>query len=407
VQPDPEQNHHKKRPAHVESVIVAFIMGRMRRQGLSLLLALGLVGCVGIPIHARSKKRPLTEAEKALPHEWVEIPADHGTILRGIFVPAKGPPVLLLYGSGMNIAGSSELIEMLHDAGYGVLCCDYRGTGYSSGSWWTSRFLDDDARALWSWMVREKGRPAGVFGLSIGSVAALGLLNLPDPPEAVVLDRPVDPNTVIQRYIGQTTKLGAFLLLFIVHPTTDVDLQKTLAQTKADTLAVLPAHDVLHPAGDVARMKKHLSSTVMVRTVPGGHLSAHLVDRVKWRSTILDFLDAHLRPGQPALGGRTVPADAAGVKRFHLDHRRLGVTLDRDELPAKLVLLLMGTKRNALQPVQRPARRMDFFLPRRTVRKLGRLLAVRAIPAKHGPVTYAIEAGGRRVAKGGPDDRSS
>jgi len=379
---------------------------RLRRVALLLLLA-GAGGCVGIPIHSRSKKAPLTEIERALPHEWVEIPADHGTVLRGIYVPGEGPPVLLLYGSGMNIARSSELIEMLHDAGYGVLCCDYRGTGYSSGRWWTSKFLDDDARAEWSWLVRTKGRPAGVVGVSIGSLAALGLLTLPDPPEAVVLDRPVDPNTVIQRFIGQTTKIGAFLLLFLVHPTTDVDLKQTLSETKAPTLAVLPAHDVLHPAKDVARMEKHLSPAVTVRTVPGGHLSAHLVDRVRWRSTILDFLDAHLRPGLPAKGGRTVPDDVAGVKSFQLKDRRLTVTLDRDELPEKLVLLLMGTKHNALQPVRSPARRMAFELPRKTVRKLGRLLALRALPAEHGRVIAAPPAGGKRVVKAGASDRSS
>ena len=54
---------------------------------------------------------------------------------------AEGPKILYLYGSGMGLGPPSiKAIRMLFDGGYEVLCCDYRGTGHSSGRWWTSKW---------------------------------------------------------------------------------------------------------------------------------------------------------------------------------------------------------------------------------------------------------------------------
>ncbi|MDH3592154.1 MAG: hypothetical protein OER88_09755, partial [Planctomycetota bacterium] len=238
----------------------------MRNAVLGCLILFGILsgGCFGIPIHARTG--PWTELHpilQALPTERVEIPAGDGVTLRGIWVEKDGPPVLLLYGSGMKIESSRKIISILHHGGYGVLCCDYRGTGNSSGRR-DSRTLDDDARALWSWLKVNKRRPAGVVGISIGAIAATGLLTLPDPPEAVVLERLVDPNTVILHFVGQYTILGAIAAALLARPKVDLSVRHQIERTDTATLLLLPEHDVLFPARERDRLAKRAPDNVRV-----------------------------------------------------------------------------------------------------------------------------------------------
>jgi pimeloyl-ACP methyl ester carboxylesterase len=348
------------------------------RRLLPLLL---LAGCIGIPIHARTKAKPVPAPTKELPFEWVSIPAGGETVLRGIWCDDGGPAVLLLYGSGMGIAGIFEAFTMLHDAGYKVLCCDYRGTGWSSGRWWSSRHLDDDARALWEWMLQRSGRPAGVFGISIGAIAASGLLSHPSPPDAVVLDRPVDPKTVIARYMEKEAgPIASAISTLVVRARCDVDLGKEWREAKAPALLVLPSHDVLCPPQDMARLVGDLPANVEKRTLRGGHLSTHLLEPRLWRSTILDWLDGRLRPGQPALGGRDVPQDPLRVEAARLDGRTLHVTLPEGPLPDRVRLLLCGRGGNAVVAIENPLRESTLKLPGKEARRLDPLFGARVVP---------------------------
>jgi pimeloyl-ACP methyl ester carboxylesterase len=336
---------------------------------------------VGIPIHARTGKREIPADFRDVAYEWVEVPVDEETVLRGIFIRNDGPPVLVLYGSGMGIAGIRELLRSLRDAGYSVLCCDYRGTGHSSGRWWTSRHLDDDARILYEWLRRKaRTEDVGVVGVSIGAIAAAPLIARPDAPACVVLDRPVDPRTVIHRFMAMHTgEIGGTIAEWIARPKVDVKLHECLAGARTDTLLLLPEYDILLPPRDVARLTAEASSLVIQRTVPGGHLSSHLVDPVRWRTVLLDFLDAHLRPDRPRLGGRRVPPDPVGVREATLEGRTLTVVFARDP-PPKVTLLLMGHKLNGMLTLENPCRRVTYELTRKQARKLGPLFAVRAVP---------------------------
>jgi len=350
-----------------------------------LLLLLLTAGCFGIPIHARMGKREIPAEVTALGAKPVEVPAGDGIILRGVFVPQRGPPVLLLYGSGMGIAGSRDAIRMLHDAGYAVLCCDYRGTGRSGGRWGTSRTLDDDARALWEWLVREKGGRGGVVGISVGSIAGAGLASHPNPPAAIVLDRPVDPRNVIYRFVrSEIGPVSSAISRLLVRARCDVDMAASLAAARAPTLVVLPEYDLLCLPDDAARMTAARSGAVTVLTMPGGHLSSHLVEPVRWRSAVLDHLDRHLRPGLPPGGGRDPPAPPAMVTSFRVKGRTVTIALDREAGP--LALVMCGKRRNAVALVEGPGRVYEFELSRRKWRRLGgEILAVRAAPPPDPP----------------------
>ncbi len=314
-------------------------------------------------------------------YEWVDVPVDSETTLRGIFLRNDGPPVLVLYGSGMAIAGIRDLLRSLRDAGYQVLCCDYRGTGYSTGRWRTSRYLDDDARILFEWLRAETGgRDVGVVGVSIGAVAAGPLLTRADPPAAVVLDRPVDPRTVINRFMaGATGAIGGTIAEWIARPTIDFELHECIQKARPPTLVLLPEYDYLMPPKDTERLLENASPDVVRQTVPGGHLSSHLVKPTYWRSLLLDFLDEHLRPGLPALGGRRLPPDPVAVKEARLDGRRLTVEFAARP-PAECTLLLMGHKLNGLIRLEGAPRRLVWELSRKEKRKLGPLFAARVVP---------------------------
>ena len=314
-------------------------------------------------------------------YEWVEIPVDEETVLRGIYVRNEGPPVLVLYGSGMAIAGIRDLLRSLRDAGYAVLCCDYRGTGYSSGRWGTSRYLDDDARILFEWLRAETGQQSvGVVGVSIGAVAAGPLLTREDPPAVVVLDRPIDPRTVIYRFMTASIgPVGGTIAEWVARPTFDFELHECLANARPPTLVVLPEYDFLLPPKDAARLLADASPHIVRETVPGGHLSSHLVEPTRWRRVLLDFLDRHLRPGQPALGGRRLTPDPVGVKAARLDGRLLTVEF-ADQPPELLTLLLMGHKQNGLIRLKGAPRHLTWELSRKERRKLGPLFAARVVP---------------------------
>lgn len=346
----------------------------------ALVVLLGLAGCLGIPIHAKAKKKVLPPQVTALNPEWVDIPADEETVLRGIYVRRPGPPVLLLYGSGQGIAGVWELIVMLHDAGYDVLCADYRGTGYSSGRWWTSRYLDDDARVLWEWLAAREKRPAGVVGVSIGSIAASSLLDHPEPPAAVVLDRPVDPRNVIPSFVAsELGPVSAVISRLVVRPKCDVDFRKNLAGATVPTRVVLPQHDLFCPPRRARALVAKRSDAVEVVTSPGAHYSSHLVVPEQWRGRVLDFLDAHLRPGQPALGGRRVPEGPAEVLDWRVEGNRLHLRLDRAP-GTHVTVLLMGYRKNALVRFPAMTAECSVELPGRKLRRVGPLFKPRVLP---------------------------
>ena len=172
--------------------------------------------------------------------------------------------------------------------------------------------------------------------------------------------------------------LAGTISSLLVRASCDVDLERDLGRAQTPTLVVLPEDDVLHPPQD-ARKITALRSVTSV-TVPGGHLSSHLVDRVLWRSTILDFLDRHLRPGLPHGGGRKVPETVAAVERFELGENFVRLTLDR-EVTGKVSILFMGRRGNLMARVENPGREFVISMPwRRMARFGGRLSAVHVLP---------------------------
>jgi len=227
----------------------------------------------------------------------------------------------------------------------------------------------------------KKGGPGGVVGVSIGALAATDLVHADHPPGAVVLDRPVDPRTVIKRFVaGGLGGFGGFVSTLLVHPKCDIDVHESLKEAKTPTLLVLPEYDFIFPPKDVEYAIAEKAPCVETVVAGGGHLSSHLVAPVRWREIILDFLDKHLRPGLPPIAaGRELPPDPVKVLSYKLEGRKLSVELE-EPLPETIQILVMGPKQNLLIKVEKPKPRMTFEIKSQRAKRLRPLFGVRVVP---------------------------
>ena len=108
-----------------------------------------------------------------VPHEALTFESG-GRKLRGYWVPADGPGLLLFHGNAESIAHWPQALRLLHEAGIAAMVFDYSGYGSSEGPASLANFHQD---AIAAWRVfREKlpqGRRACAYGLSLGSAVLL------------------------------------------------------------------------------------------------------------------------------------------------------------------------------------------------------------------------------------------
>lgn len=237
------------------------------------LLAAGAAGACAVPnvvLDAGPGVAGLAELHAPARAEWVEIPAEDGATLRGVWIPgAPGAPVVLylmeatvgatergrFHGAYWDFAG----------AGYSLLAIDYRGVAASGGER-SSDHVRGDARAMWREAVtRAGGDPARVAlrAGSLGTLAAATLLQEGARPGAVVLYGPVRSETVVRRFMTTgwagtprvPDALAPWLALLFRRPLA-VDLAGELARCPAPLLVTCGEYDELLPSEDAARLEQ-------------------------------------------------------------------------------------------------------------------------------------------------------
>ena len=115
-----------------------------------------------------------------LDYEPVSFHAEDGTRLHGWFFPAAAEPVgtvLHLHGNAGNITGHFQHVAWLPEAGWNVLCFDYRGYGQSEGRVTRAGTIADGHAAL-DYLVRRPGVDASrivAFGQSLGGAVGVVL----------------------------------------------------------------------------------------------------------------------------------------------------------------------------------------------------------------------------------------
>jgi len=119
---------------------------------------------------------------------WLDV---DGERTYGWWLPVSGArgTVLFSHGSGRNISGYLEDVALLHEAGLSVMLYDYGGYGSSTGEPSENRCYAD-ARAVWDYLVQERGiQPDKIVlaGSSMGSGVTCGLAAQVSPA-AVILE---------------------------------------------------------------------------------------------------------------------------------------------------------------------------------------------------------------------------
>lgn len=255
-------------------------------------------GCITPPVLLETHRGALDPRRYPPGSELVELPQADGSVLRGVFVPARGVPpdgrsapvVLdLLESGGTVLVGARDQaitatfdedtddeplreewgtdgapdedgaepyraarrrLSLLPLLGFSVLCLDWAGTGASDGVR-SSGNLSRDARAAFEEARhRAGGDPARVVlrGTSIGALAAAALLHDGVQPGAVVLVAPVRAETVVEhgaRAMGRGVLEG--LVGWLLAEPVDADLLAQVRAARLPLLVVVPERDAFLP----------------------------------------------------------------------------------------------------------------------------------------------------------------
>jgi hypothetical protein len=173
-------------------------------------LALSAAGCLAPPalMQAPSLDVEAVRSSLASEAERIEVRLDDGTRLAGWYAPADegAPLVLMLLESGASAdstrSSRAHLVRQLADLGFASLFIDYTGVGASGGRR-STRNLARDARAMWEFALRRvDGDPGRVVlrATSLGTLAALSLVEDGARPAGVILLLPVMPDSVTARF---------------------------------------------------------------------------------------------------------------------------------------------------------------------------------------------------------------
>lgn len=161
--------------------------------------------------------------DRGLPYETEAIADGRGERLEGWHVPGagRGGLALMFHGYASSKASLLDAAVAVHAMGWDAFLVDFRGSGGSGGRETTVGFFeaDDVARALDHARARWPGRPAVLYGVSMGAAAVLRAVAADGVrPDAVILEAPFDRllHTVRNRFrsLGAPAFPAADLLVF-------------------------------------------------------------------------------------------------------------------------------------------------------------------------------------------------
>lgn len=127
---------------------------------------------------------------------WLPVKTATGTLERmhGWWIPAAGPEVgvlLYLHGNGINIGANTSQAHRFHQLGFSVLLIDYRGYGYSEGSFPTEATVYQDAATAWNYLTQiRKIPPQRIFYLRPFPGGGRSRSNWQAPSRSGWIDRP-------------------------------------------------------------------------------------------------------------------------------------------------------------------------------------------------------------------------
>ncbi len=318
----------------------------------ALLAACGACAVPNLVLPTGPGAHGLEEVRAPRAAEWIEFPAQDGSLLRGLWIPAAaGAPVVAQFMEATVSATERDSVHGifwdLPGAGYSLLAADYRGTGASEGARSTEH-VRADARAIWQEALRRAdGDSARVVlrGGSLGTQAIATLLQDGARPGAVVLYGPVRGETVVKHFMttgwAGTPRLPAALAPWVAalfrKPLT-VDLADEIARCPAPVLVTCATRDELLPIAEAELLRAaaeaaggrfvwededHVGVCVLhhrLQQTEREFLAGVLPGRVDLDARLAAFPEAERkRPELRALLARRLPDDAPDVVLALLD----------------------------------------------------------------------------------------
>jgi hypothetical protein len=297
--------------------------------------------CLAPPAVLPAPRCDFAAALRSFPNgsEPVELAAEDGSALRGVFVPADPGAAICVHlpGATDTIASTryphDDLLRHLRDIGVASLALDYRGVGVSDGERHVDH-LRGDALALWNEALRRADGDASRVALratSIGTVATAELLASGIRPAGIVLIAPVLPESVVARYARvEHGWYGPPLARLLFRAVSEVDVIRELRTAGVPVLTRASDADRFICDDERAALRACVERLPRSRWVrePGGHYFSALQGRGVpqaeaefWRSVVGARVDAtqRLRHWRAQLDDATwerVRATPGALERF-------------------------------------------------------------------------------------------
>jgi pimeloyl-ACP methyl ester carboxylesterase len=250
---------------------------------------------------------PLGSARPAVAYDDVRFTTSDGVRIAAWWVPSRnGAAVVLRHGSGSTRASVVPHVDVLAEAGYGVLATDARGHGESGGramdfGWYGDR---DIAAALDFVTTRDGVDPTriGVVGMSMGGEEAIGAAAADDRIRAVVAEGATARQAEDKEFLSESHGVrgdiqGLFdrgqdmltaLLTSAPRPTV---LRAAVGDAATTPFLVIAAGKVAEEQDAAEWFKAEAPDRVDTWTIDGAaHTDGVKVDRAEWARRVTAFL---------------------------------------------------------------------------------------------------------------------
>jgi fermentation-respiration switch protein FrsA (DUF1100 family) len=263
--------------------------------GIYVLLSLALYLLQGKMVFLSDlPSRALTASpgDIGLKYEEISLVTSDDERLHGWYVPAINSRgvVLFFHGNAGNISHRLDSIGIFHQLGLDTLIIDYRGYGQSTGKA-SEKGTYLDAQAAWSYLVDERGIPAGeiiIFGRSLGGAVG-AWLGSRHTPAAVIIESSFTSGVDMARRLYPF--LPASLITRLRYPVAEY-----ASQLECPVLVVHSRDDEIIPFDMGQSIYKAVKQRKSFLELRGDHNNGFFISRHDYVAGLDDFIESVLGP---------------------------------------------------------------------------------------------------------------
>ena len=243
---------------------------------------------------ANMPSRELTASPKdiGLEFENITLTTSDEERLHGWFVPADSARgvVLFFHGNAGNISHRLDSIAIFNRLGLDTLIIDYRGYGESSGKP-SEQGTYLDAQAAWSYLVDERGIPAGeiiIFGRSLGGAVG-AWLGARHTPAAVIIESSFTSGVEMAKRLYPFLPAG--LITRLRYPVVEY-----ASHLQSPVLVVHSRDDEIIPFEMAEKIFEAVNQRKAFLELRGDHNAGFYISRQLYIPGLDDFIESALGP---------------------------------------------------------------------------------------------------------------